>query len=268
MPDQKAIPSLTTRIGRRAQRDFVRATQSPFQSRADRRLIVLCTHHKTGGMWFREVLLSVIRPYGLRRQYVETNPILRGTDFVFARVEEFDRNLLTGRSFLGVHVIRDPRDMVVSGYEYHKRTNEPWCITPDPEYDGMSYQEYLHSLNEHDGLMAEIRWVSRRSGAAMASWDYDQPEFLEIHYEDAIADEHGVFEQVFRWLHLSDRACRIGMDGVDRLTLRRGGAIPNHARSGMPGEWRERLTPDHVAYFKELTGDLVVRVGYETGPDW
>ncbi len=51
--------------------------------------------------------------------------------------------------------------MVVSGYEYHKRTDEPWCNKPDAQFDGMSYQEYLHSVNEHDGLMAEISWVAR-----------------------------------------------------------------------------------------------------------
>jgi hypothetical protein len=237
-------------------------------SRSDRTLIVLCTHHKTGGVWFRQVLLSITRPYGLRNQYVATDPIRRGTDFVFARVEELDRGLLEQRSFRGVHVIRDPRDMVVSGYEYHKRTQEPWCLMPDPQFGGISYQEFLRSVDEHEGLMAEITWVAHHSAAAMAAWSYDQPEFLELHYEDAIADEHRVFEQVFRWLHLNDTAIQMGMEAVDRLTLKRGGAVPNHGRSGKPGEWRERLAPDHIAHFKDLMGDLVVRTGYETSPDW
>jgi len=132
----------------------------------------------------------------------------------------------------------------------------------------MSYQEFLNSVDEHDGLMAEIAWVARNSGATMGAWRYDQPEFLELRYEDAFADEHGVFEQVFRWLRLNDTAFRIGMEAVDQLSLKRGGAVPNHARSGVPGEWRERLAPEHIAHFKKLTGDLVVRVGYETSPDW
>lgn len=268
MPEQQTIPSLPTRIGRRARRDFVRATRSPFASRSDRSLIVLCTHHKTGGMWFRQLILSITRPYGMRSQYVEKQAIRPGTDFVFARVEEFDQRLLAGRSFRGVHVIRDPRDMVVSGYEYHKRTKEPWCIAPDPRYGGLSYQQYLHSISEYEGLMAEIGWVASKSGGAMAAWDYDQPEFLEIRYEDAIADEHGTFERVFRWLRVSERAMAMGLAAVDELTLSRGGAVRGHARSGQPGEWRDRLGPDHIARFKEVMGDLVVKVGYESGPDW
>jgi hypothetical protein len=259
---------MTTRIRQRGHRDFIRATKNPFMTRADRTLIVLCTHHKTGGLWFRQVLLSIVHRYGLRSQSGRIVPIRPGTDFVFARAETFANECLEDRSFRGIHVIRDPRDMVVSGYEYHRRTDEPWFLNPDPRFGGMSYQEFLHSVDEHDGLMAEIAWIARNSGAAMGAWHYGQPEFLELRYEDAFADEQGVFEQLFRWLRLNDTALRIGMEAVDQLSLKRGGAVLDHARSGVPGEWRERFAPEHVDRFKELTGDLVIRLGYETGPDW
>ncbi|MGO8871068.1 MAG: sulfotransferase domain-containing protein [Acidimicrobiales bacterium] len=195
---------------------------------------------------------------------------------VFAHAGNFDRDRVGSCSFRGSHVIRDPRDVVVSGYEYHKRTNEKWARMPDPRYGGRSYQEYLNSLNEHDGLMAEIAWVANsredthRYGAVatMGSWDYEQPEFLEIRYEDALADQEGTFERLFRWYGLNDSATTVGMEAVKRLSIANGGAVGNHVRSGQPGQWMDRLSDDHIERFKELTGDLVVRLGYESGTNW
>jgi hypothetical protein len=36
----------------------------------------------------------------------------------------------------------------------------------------------------------------------------------------------------------------------------------SHLRSGKPGQWREVLSPKNMALFRELTGDLVERLGY------
>lgn len=263
-----ATPSLPARIGRRARRELLRSTRNPFPSRDARTLLVHCGHHKSGTVWFRQVLLSVIRPYGLRQQEGRSAVILPATDVAFyANAATFERSQIGGRPFRGSHVIRDPRDLVVSGYEYHLVTDEPW--TKRPWYDGLSYQQYLRSMSEHDGLMAEIEWLAAGTGADMAAWDYNQPEFLELRYEDAFADEVGTFEQLFRWYGLNEEATTVALEAVDRLSLKRGvGALANHARSGDPGEWRTRLAPEHIARFKELTGDLTVRLRYETDPDW
>jgi hypothetical protein len=102
----------------------------------------------------------------------------------------------------------------------------------------------------------------------MGSWDYEQPEFLELRYEDAFTDEEGTFEKLFRWYGFNDAAFQLGMEAVSRLSRKRGGAVPNHIRSGSPGEWKRRFTPAHIERFKELTGDLTVRLGYETAVDW
>ena len=264
-----AMPSLMSRVRRRAHQEFLRATTSPFSSRGDRPLLVHCGYHKAGTVWFRSVLLAVMGPYGLRQQEGKSDPIRSDTDVAFyAHAGSFDREQLGHRSFRGSHLIRDPRDMVVSGYEYHLVTREAWALRPYPRFDGLSYQAYLNSMDEHDGLMAEIEWLASGTAAAMGSWDYGQPEFLELRYEDALSDEQGTFKMLFHWYGLNDAAHAVGMDAVDRLSLRRGGAIPNHARSGQPGEWRKRLSPEHVGRFKELTGDLVVRLGYESDRDW
>lgn len=39
-------------------------------------------------------------------------------------------------------------------------------------------------------------------------------------------------------------------------------------RSGKTGGWREHFTEEHKRLFKEVAGDLLVRLGYEKGNDW
>jgi hypothetical protein len=39
-------------------------------------------------------------------------------------------------------------------------------------------------------------------------------------------------------------------------------------RKGKPGNWQEHFTETNKALFKEHAGDLLVRLGYETGEDW
>jgi hypothetical protein len=39
-------------------------------------------------------------------------------------------------------------------------------------------------------------------------------------------------------------------------------------RSGKTGGWREHFNDEHKKLFKEVAGDLLVRLGYETSNDW
>jgi hypothetical protein len=264
------VPSLTTRIGRRARRDVLRTTRTPFDSRFDRPLLVHCSHHKAGTVWFLRVLMAVARAYGLRSRMGAPEPARGPFDLVyFANADEFNRDLLGPRRIRGSHVVRDPRDLVVSGYEYHLVTKEAWAQVPRPFYGGLGYQAYLRSLNDYDGLMAEILWFAATTAHGMAAWDYGQPDFLELRYEDVLADELVSFERLFRWYGFNDAALARGLEAVDRLSLRNSATTLAHpVRASEPGEWHDRLSPEHVARFKEKTGDLVVRLGYETDSDW
>jgi hypothetical protein len=39
-------------------------------------------------------------------------------------------------------------------------------------------------------------------------------------------------------------------------------------RSGKTGGWREHFTGEHRQLFKDVAGDLLVRLGYEKNNDW
>jgi len=39
-------------------------------------------------------------------------------------------------------------------------------------------------------------------------------------------------------------------------------------RSGQTGGWREHFTDEHKKLFKDVAGDLLVRLGYEKNNEW
>ena len=211
--------------------------------------------------------------YGMRMQVRHHGPYDPEADIIY----NFRANLpLEGVSELRAsHMVRDPRDIVVSGYHYHLWTKERWVHIPMEEYGGKTYQEYLNELDQAEGIATEIRRQSGIMFKGMAAWDYAQPEFLELRYEEVIADEETWFTRLFRHYGFTEAAIAESVSiarafSFSKITGRKIGEQQqgDHLRSGRHGQWRDEFTPEHIALFKELTGDLVVRLGYETDPGW
>jgi hypothetical protein len=39
-------------------------------------------------------------------------------------------------------------------------------------------------------------------------------------------------------------------------------------RSGKTGEWKKHFTDEHKKIFKDVAGDLLIKLGFETDKDW
>jgi hypothetical protein len=236
--------------------------------------IVHVTHHRVGTVWFGKVLSLIANHFGLSFQSVVPKSDSPESEvLLYHHSWLFDRTRL--ESFRGSHLIRDPRDVVVSAYHYHLWTNEKWVHIPKQEYRGMTYQQYLRSLDTEEGFAAEIRRMARSDLAEVGAWNYAQPEFLELKYEDFIIDDAAQFARMFRHYGFNETAVERSVDlalrfSFQRTTGRSIGEVQegSHRRSGKPGQWREMFTPGHKALFRELTGDLIERLGYVSGDDW
>jgi len=260
--------------------------RGPFRPEAGGALLVHCSHHKAGTVWFRRVLWRLATACELRFQSCRGEPVAAATDIAFFRSSRlFEAQDLSGRTFRGSHLIRDPRDVVVSGYFYHLWTAERWAQEPDGHsFGGLSYQQYLNSVDRRQGLLAEIEHCAATTLADMAAWDYGRPQFLELRYEEVMADERAVFTRLFGFYGLDAEAVEAGLRAVARVSIRPAATADvekprraatadvekprRHVRSGQAGQWRRYFDDEHVERFKELTGDLVVRLGYESAPDW
>jgi hypothetical protein len=270
---------------------LVRTVRSPFADRHNKPLIVHCAHHKAGTVWITNVLRSIASKYGLRFQVSnDWSETLAPATHIFIQNNSFI-DIPKLPHFKGSHLIRDPRDMVVSGYFYHLWTKESWVHVPmknllgdkDPhwpyfsgtEFGEKTYQEYLKSLNQEEGILTEIRRSTGYSLKHMANWDYANPDFVEIKYENLMTDWKNEFTRLFAHYGFNDRAIEDSLKLADRLsfknvTKRKPGQVKekSHLRSGRPGQWKEYFTDSHKQRFKELYGDALVKLGYEADADW
>ncbi len=175
-----------------------------------------------------------------------------------------------------VRFIRDPRDLVVSGYFYHKRGGEHWCLYKDPsniDYEvvngvvpenlpaDQSLQGYLNQVSLEEGLKAEIQF-RRKHFESMMRWPHKDERVKTYKYEDVIGNEYETFKEILtffgkpRWI--ADRA------GKDALRYRAGKkeAKKGHVRNPQSQQWRELFSPALKKQFTDTYGDLLARYGY------
>ena len=164
-----------------------------------------------------------------------------------------------------VRFVRDPRDLIVSGYFYHKRSAEPWfrMRSPTEEYwqaingrlpagmpSGPSYAEYLQSLDREAGLLAEMEFRDAHL-QSLREWPDDERIQL-IRYESILGNERKVFSEIADFYELGRfeqaRIARL----ADRYSSRRR-STDKHIRNPQPAQWREHFTPAVEARFRTTT---------------
>ena len=164
-------------------------------------------------------------------------------------------------------IYRDPRDMLVS---------QVFFATDMQEEHGM--HDFYNSLPD----------FSERLKVAITGIDRDGLKMVSVRQR---------YEGVFEWLNTRGVMCIRFEDLINNrdATLnamldeveKTGYQIPtprekaisvlleaiqpkkSHTfRSGKTGGWREFFTAEHKSLFKDVAGDLVVRLGYEKSNDW
>ena len=189
----------------------------------------------------------------------------------FAPHSKFPGDLLA-QNFRGLHLIRDPRDVVLSGLHYHKKSGEKWLHVRSEEYRGLTYQQKLNSLDPDDQIVLEMQRTARAAVREMTEWHYDDPRFFEARYEDLIEDASGEkFGRILAFLGLRGSVAVQGVAVFRQVSLFPGKPIPqnhSHIRSGRSGQWRTDFRRRHGERFVEILGDCLIRLGYEPDNDW
>ena len=260
------------KILKTAQKSYRRLTRTPFIDKKDKKLIIHCCYHKIGTYWLARILRGISDEYGMTFQNCEQYELRKRTDIFLEDHSCLDFSKLP--PYVGSHMIRDPRDVVISGYFYHLWTNEDWAHIHRKEYGNLSYQQYLNSLDQDEGILAEIK-RSINNIREMAAWNYNNPNFIEIKYEDLITNEQAVFYQIFKKYGFNEEAIQTSLKIAEGFSFKNMAKRAvgekkkkSHLRSGKPGEWKTLFNEKHKSYFKELTRDAIVKLGYEISNDW
>jgi len=253
---------------------------------------VLCYfgHHKCASHWIARVCQALSKKNGVSFTYIDfftsIEPSLgqwvagQGNGFL-AYANAHPGHVATLQSFKGFHVIRDPRDIIVSGYFSHRNSHHTVNL---PELE--AHQNKLTECSKEEGIFLEMEYSRelRRNGvdigllSSLENWDYQQDNILEIKYEDLIADPAGMYTQIFSFLGLmkspADHSELLSI--LDHYSFKNlsGGRTrgtenkQNHFRKGVSGDWKNHFSQDHIDFFKQEYGDLLIRLDYEQDNNW
>lgn len=233
-------------------------------------------YHKCLTLYFDRVFRQMASRFNFSYQYEPANgQIPSDTDIVLFPHGELNWDTAPA-NLKGSHIIRDPRDLLISAYHYHLRTTEEWCAKPNPAHKRLakdeSYQQRLRSLSQEDGILYELDNVSGSIISKMSRWPYDDERMLELRFESMVGDEREHFKKVFQWYGLDEAHMNTALDIAESLSLKK---LPSnaegqqHARPGSHfGQWRDFFTPKIKEEFKKRHGDALISLGYESSMDW
>jgi hypothetical protein len=183
---------------------------------------------------------------------------------LFAHAEAIRR--VCSPRFVPYFIFRDPRDVVVSHVYY--------VTEMEMRHVHHSYYASLKDFNERltvsilgrADLDVEFPNIAERFAPYMG-W-LDRPEVMTIHFEDLVNDRAAALG------HVADHfLARVPLATSRELILASLEAAINPGRSptfrsGKTGEWNRYFTAEHKSIFKDVAGDLLLKLGYESSPDW
>lgn len=263
-------------------------------------------HHRCATLWTAAIVKAVTRELGVRvaqeDRYGKLPADLGPNDFLIHlnATQDLTGLLASLGGYRGFHVIRDPRDILVSSY-FSDRYSHPVY-----RQEFAQFREELNNTEFEDGLRMEL---DRRTAEfeALAGWDYKNPNVYETKYEVLTVKPADEFSKIlpFLGIRIYDAGATPLADQM-RLSLNRGlhrakfsslklSGVPreflddviakqafqklagrtkgqedqkSHYRKGVAGDWVNYLQGANKDLFKERWGQLLIDLGYEKDLNW
>lgn len=176
-------------------------------------------------------------------------------------------SFLTQAGRVTYFIYRDPRDMLIS---------QVFFATDMHEEHGM--HDYYNSLPDfNERLKVAITGIDK-DGLKMVSvqqryegvfqW-LEQKNAMCIRFEDLINNRDATLNQMLD--EVEKTGYKIPTPREKSLSVLVEAIQPKKShtfRSGKTGGWKEYFTEEHKKLFKEVAGDLLVRLGYEQNDGW
>jgi hypothetical protein len=97
----------------------------------------------------------------------------------------------------------------------------------------------------------------------------ERPEVLTLRFEEFLEDRMVALGRVFE--HAVQRGFRPVVEREGAINTLAEAIDPQRSptfRSGKAGAWREQFSDENKRLFKDVAGELLVRLGYERDMDW
>jgi hypothetical protein len=176
-------------------------------------------------------------------------------------------SFLTQAGRVNYFMYRDPRDLLVS---------QVFFATDMHEGHGM--HEYYKSLPDFGSrLNIAISGIDQNGlymvgvkerYAGVFQW-LEQKNVLCLRFEDLIENRDATLNSMLDEVEKTGYQIPASRQKALSILIQAIQPKKSHTfRSGKTGGWREHFSPEHKMLFKDVSGDLLVRLGYEKNNDW
>lgn len=176
-------------------------------------------------------------------------------------------SFLTSSGRVNYFIYRDPRDMLVSQvffatdmYEEHGMHNYYKSL---PDF-GARLKVAITGIDQDGMHMVSVR--QRYEG--VFQW-LEQKNVMCIRFEDLINNRDATLNAMLN--EVENTGYKIPTPREKALAILVEAIQPKKShtfRSGKTGGWREHFADEHKKLFKDVAGDLLVRLGYEKNNNW
>ncbi len=241
--------------------------------------VVVSTHHKTGTVWMATVFRSLARGlgasylnfwdhYGRLDRALKTPFILFNHDSTFVQ----HADVLRRDDVRILHLIRDPRDVLISAMHYHKTSSEPWLHQTVAGNDPVDYQRKLNALpTKFDQYLFEMEHSTHSTIEEMLDWQYGRSNCMDVRYEDLWQDRSmELWSRILVFLGFDEKEQALGKECFWKHSLwgTAGNANRRHSRSGEAAQWKHEFTPELAHAFVEHFPEALEELGYEEDERW
>lgn len=189
-----------------------------------------------------------------------------------ARFHSVLHELVEKLRFKHILLLRDPRDIVVSHTFFVVR--EPW------HHHHKHYTDVLR--NDEERIMATIcgfercATVDRPLASIREIFDgfipwLDDSTTLVCRFEDMVGPRGGgdIEKQLAEIRRIGDFVDRpLTREQAQQIAQKMYSEASLTYRKGLVGDWSNHFTETHRRAFKEMAGDILIRLGYEENDEW
>jgi Sulfotransferase domain len=178
-------------------------------------------HHKCGSTMVLKIIGKVSDYLGLEHAHFHSpkvwgyesnrsmlDRVARDRNLDFVSYISADGDMLGDKErFRGFHIVRDPRDIVVSSYFSHRYSHptDGW-----PEL--VEFRKVLEALPKDEGLIENMKFTEMLPidgwktdlFRTLRTWDYASSNVLELRFEELVANPYQTFLEIFEFLGLLD----------------------------------------------------------------
>lgn len=160
----------------------------------------------------------------------------------------------------GIHLIRDPRMVVVSAALYHLRSTEAWLHIPLDRFAGQTYQEKIQSFQSNkERFIFEMRegTFTESAGHAirdMQRWCNQQYKWCrDIKLEDLMQDyQFRNYRQLFEFIGVPPEHVSTAENIAYRHSVFNTSFCSNHARTKAVEHWQTYYDDEMIETFQSL----------------